>query len=218
MDRGGTWLDKEAGTLLKSGREQHDGQAPGSKGRSRKKTLDTDIQSTPKQDHPLGGCPGCGGQGQFLALETMRQVRGLRKKPGINKQGMGKGQRLRVAAGRTWLLSSGWRGGGGVALALPIPLLRLQGRPRGPCPPLIKLLERGPLMHPLYQPYPVRPPASPGAAITLGLGPRAQSSRSSCGCLGWGSKNRQGEYHTRMHYVLHRDVCADWHAHGQTCL
>lgn len=25
MDRGGTWLDKEAGTRLKSGREQHDG-------------------------------------------------------------------------------------------------------------------------------------------------------------------------------------------------
>ena len=120
-----------------------------------------------------------------------------------------------MAAGRTWLLSSGWRGGGGVALALPIPLLRLQGRPRGPCPLLIKLLEaraslqRGPLMHTLYQPYPVRPPASPGAAITPGLRPRAQASRSSCGCLGSGSKDRQGEYHTQMHYVLHRDVCAD---------
>ena len=154
----------------------------------------------------------------------MKQARGLRKKPGINKEGMGKGQRLRVAAGRTWLLSSGRRCRGGVALALPIPLLRLQGRPGCPCPPLIKLLEaratlqRGPLMYPLYQPHPIRPPASPGAAITLGLGPRAQSSCSSCGCPEWGSKSRQGEHHTRMHYVLHRDVCADWHAHGHTRL
>ena len=36
----------------------------------------------------------------------MKQARGLRKKPGINKEGMGKGQRLRVAAGRTWLLGT----------------------------------------------------------------------------------------------------------------
>lgn len=138
--------------------------------------------------------------------------------------GNGEGTEAQGGSRKTWLLSSGRRGVGGVALALPIPLLGLQGRPGCPCPPLIKLLEaratlqRGPLMYPLYQPHPIIPPASPGAAITLGLGPRAQSSWSSCGCLGWGSKSRQGEHHTRMHHVLHRDVCADWHAHGHTCL
>lgn len=116
-------------------------------------------------------------------------------------------------------LGGGW-GRGCPCCAHPPTPLRPQGRPGCPCPPLRKLLEaratlqRGPLMPPLYQPHPVRSPASPGAAITLGLGPRAQSSCSSCG---GGGAARAGRVNTMPECTMScTETCVQTGAHVGT--